>query len=522
MKQRPTLPTKPVNFGEMNHMDRINNQNEAEICVIVEGTYPYVPGGVSTWVHDLCKSLDHLSFHIVCIRAATTPRKLAFKLPKNVVAISDIELHFLPKGASKIGKADAKSLFLSLEGLLLNMQTHPKLKVLEKIIGELKRPKRAVGSQVLMNSEDAFKMLTHMYNSLFKNCCFLDYFWAWRALMGGTFAMLLAPIPKARLYHAVSTGYAGLFLARARIETNKPCLLTEHGIYTNERRIELATADFSRDQRSLNFSMEKNKTDRSIQDFWLDIFNSFSVFCYEACDEIITLYEGNFELQMADGADAKKLRAIPNGIDFKKLSSLEKIIKPKKTVAFVGRVTPVKDVKTFVRAMKILLEVMPDIDCQIIGSNEEDPDYVNEVESLIEELSLRDQVKIVGEKKLKNFAGEIDVLVLTSLSESQPMIILELGARGVPSVASNVGSCMELLYGRPNEEPKLGKGGICTPLANPKATADAVYQLLSDENLYEQASLAIKTRVERYYNDDMQREAYALTYGKFVSGQRSA
>ena len=40
-------------FPETKHYD---------VCLILEGTYPYVTGGVSSWVHNLIKSLPNIRF----------------------------------------------------------------------------------------------------------------------------------------------------------------------------------------------------------------------------------------------------------------------------------------------------------------------------------------------------------------------------------------------------------------------------------------------------------------------------
>ena len=37
---------------------------KADVCLILEGTYPYVTGGVSGWAHGLIKEQSHLSFHL--------------------------------------------------------------------------------------------------------------------------------------------------------------------------------------------------------------------------------------------------------------------------------------------------------------------------------------------------------------------------------------------------------------------------------------------------------------------------
>ena len=60
----------------------------ADICLLVEGTYPFVPGGVSSWVHDIILGHPDLKFSVVNIgshpEAYGAPR---FKMPENAVAL---------------------------------------------------------------------------------------------------------------------------------------------------------------------------------------------------------------------------------------------------------------------------------------------------------------------------------------------------------------------------------------------------------------------------------------------------
>src|SRR5258705_762227 len=63
----------------------------ADVCLVLEGTYPYVRGGVSTWVHDLILSLPDLRFALVHIgpeQGAYVRRH--YSLPSNVVSLTDL------------------------------------------------------------------------------------------------------------------------------------------------------------------------------------------------------------------------------------------------------------------------------------------------------------------------------------------------------------------------------------------------------------------------------------------------
>ena len=63
------------------------------ICVICEGCYPFVAGGVSSWLHGLIKAMPQHEFVIWAIGAQEKSRgKYAYEMPENVVELRDVYL----------------------------------------------------------------------------------------------------------------------------------------------------------------------------------------------------------------------------------------------------------------------------------------------------------------------------------------------------------------------------------------------------------------------------------------------
>ena len=61
------------------------------ICVILEGCYPYVTGGVSTWIHQYMKAMPQHEFVVWAVGASSEDRgKFKYELPDNVVEIREI------------------------------------------------------------------------------------------------------------------------------------------------------------------------------------------------------------------------------------------------------------------------------------------------------------------------------------------------------------------------------------------------------------------------------------------------
>jgi len=77
----------------MSESPRFNPEARADICLLLEGTYPYVRGGVSTWVKQLIEGMPDLKFSIIFLGTkAGDYEEPAYEIPSNVV---HIELRFL-------------------------------------------------------------------------------------------------------------------------------------------------------------------------------------------------------------------------------------------------------------------------------------------------------------------------------------------------------------------------------------------------------------------------------------------
>lgn len=486
---------------------------EADVCIIVEGCYPYVPGGVSSWIDWLIRSQPQTTFSIVALWPRPTDQKPRYAFPENVVALRHVYLQdfgdrprtrmAMPPGVEALGQS------------LNRLTTEGGLEALWQTTAALRSMRRHVELPVLFNSPIAWKLVQDMYTAEMPYGSFLHYFWAWRALLGGLFATLEFKLPQARVYHTISTGYAGVLAARASLETGRPALLTEHGIYTNERRVELLMADWVADTIDKGHTLDDPRFD--LRDMWVRAFEAYARTCYEACTEVVTLYQDNQRLQRALGADDAKLRVIANGIDvakFAQLSQASDAARP--TMALIGRVVPIKDIETFIASAKIVRERVPDVRALIIGPTDEDPDYFTACRALVAELGLEKTVEFTGQVSIVDYLPQVHVAVLTSLSESQPLVVLEAGAAGIPFVATNAGSCREIIEGRQEETPPLGPGGIVTDLVAPDQIADAVCIYLTDHVRRRAHGTALRRRVESTYTSERAAAAYRDLYQRLI------
>lgn len=490
-----------------------NSETQADICLILEGTYPYVMGGVSNWTHDLISNLSNFKFHLLSIVPSQFDMVPKYTLPQNVVGISHIVLQQLPLGKTRI--RNGRDFFNQLAGPLPRLFLDGKLSDFAEVLRIVSPHRDQLGSRLLLDSWDSWQILLEAYHKHYHSNSFLDFFWSWRGLWGGLFSVLLAKIPAAGVYHSICTGYAGLVAARATLETKRPAMITEHGIYTNERRIEITASDWVQGQPMTRLSIQK--MDPDLKDLWINTFTNYSKICYEASQKIITLFTGNQKFQEDDGAMPDKFAIVPNGVDYAEYSAISREKKGRPSIALIGRVVPIKDVKTFIRACAILRNNIADLQAYIIGPTDADPAYYEECKQLVDHLGMENIILFTGRVDIKDYMGRINVNVLTSISEAQPLVILEAACLGIPSVATNVGSCAELIQGNSVESPALGPAGEVTPLSNPSAIAKAIERLLTDPDWYNQCSTTSRERVRRYYNKVNLVRDYQEIYQNFLS-----
>lgn len=477
----------------------------ADIVLVLEGTYPFVLGGVSSWVHRLITRMPELSFGVVHLapRVGHYGERPAYQLPPNVAFVQQLGIVPPPLPARLPGRR-LRAKVAALWDELLRLRDGDQLALAE--LPSLAAELRAAGVQAhdLLASQACWEAAMRCYRAEAWRESFLNFHWTWRFAWQPLLELLLFPMPEGGVYHTVSTGYAGMLAALAAASRGKPLLLTEHGIYTKERRIEIYSAHWIRDVDDGDLAVAGRAP--YFREFWQRHFALLSRCCYEAATRIVTLYDNNRQAQIADGAPPAKCQVVPNGVDVQALTAAAQRAQPGTdarpfTVAFVGRVCPIKDVRTFLAAMRLVAEAVPDVVVRVLGPMNEDAEYAEGCRTLARELGLAAQVRFEGPVDVRAELPHVDVLVLTSISEAQPLVVLEAGAFGVPVVASDVGSCRELLEGRGKEDKALGIGGLLTPIASPGAVAAAVLRLHADPELRRRMGESLQRRVQANYDE---------------------
>ncbi len=498
-----------------------------DVALLLEGTYPFVPGGVSSWVHGLVTGMPRLSFGLIFLGGSYERREFRYQLPGNVVFLSEWAVYdFLPHRFAPrkpAGPEDRRAAFQAVEQLCLDLH-EGHMASCDAVFGHLRN--RTLSVPDLAYGPEAWKLLHSVYEKVAREISFLDFFWTWRYAYLPILNLFFAELPPARVYHTICTGWAGLLGVLARKTHGVPLILTEHGIYVNERRIEIASAEwvYSRDEDEMAVRRELGY----FKTLWNNLFRATSQVCYANCEAIYTLFGGNKDMQVGFGAPEDRITVIRNGVDIDGLTPEELPDRGTRApdrpvrIGFVGRIVPIKDVKTLIRACRKVASELPNVEVLLMGPTEEDPDYFAECQQLVEMLDFEGRLRFLGRVNVREYYPTLDVQVLTSVSEGQPLVILEGYCSGVPVVATRVGACQEMIQGMGVDDQSLGPSGIVTGIGNPDETAGAILEIVTDPERHRQMSEAAVSRVRKFYDYGEMISRYQEIYESYREGAARA
>ncbi|MCH9739671.1 MAG: GT4 family glycosyltransferase PelF [Epsilonproteobacteria bacterium] len=499
-------------------MEIVLDRGEPDILIPSEGTYPFVRGGVSSWIAQLIAGMPQYTFGIAFIgsrRADYSPTPL-FEFPDNLVYIVQVYM-FDSEEKPPITPMDGDpKAFEDVEKLHKWYRERDKGTPFPVEIQKLDFYLNTIDESMFLYSRESWNFILKKNQENAQDIPFIDYFWTVRNIHTPIWKMAkLAKFigHRGKIVHSPSTGYAGFLATLLSHDNGRPFILTEHGIYTKERKIDLLSSSMVLHKKLEVF--KESGEDNYIQKMWVNFFEGIGQMSYSRANPILSLFGVAKEMQIEYGAKAERCTVIPNGVDVKKLgATLEH--RPKgvpKVITLIGRVVSIKDIKTFIRAIRITANEIPDVEAWIVGPDDEEKEYALECHELINILDLNDTIKFLGFQNIVDILPKSGLLTLTSISEGMPLVILEGFAAGVPCVSTDVGSCKELIYGGEDPEDKaLGSAGKVCKIANPTELAEGYIELLSDEKRWYEAQRVSIERVNRFYTQQIFLDNYRAVY----------
>ena len=472
-----------------------------KVCIVAEGCYPYVVGGVSSWINSLIKSFPNLEFIVIGIVADRSLRgQFTYELPENITAVYEVYLSDLDwKHTKKRGERTRlnKTQYRAVRSMILNQ------KVDWDTLFQMFHDDTFSVDDFLMGA-DFLSAAKECYDLLYPQIVFSDFLWTLRSIYLPFCFVMKMDVPQADLYHCVATGYAGVLGCIAKYFHGSSVLSSEHGIYTREREEELLKATWVA-------GIYKN--------IWIDQFKKMSKLAYDRADLVTSLYDRARELQLDLGCPAAKTMVTPNGIDTKRLENLPGKTEEEAGMINIGavlRVTPIKDVKTMIQAFAFAKKEVPKLKLWIMGPCDEDEEYAQECFDLVETLHAAD-IEFTGRIDVREYLGRMDFTILTSISEGQPLTILESYAAHKPVIATDVGNCRGLIYGEEGDD--FGPAGILTHIMNLQEITTAMIEMALDtRGRLQMGENGYRRLMAKYRIEDMQ-EVYRNIYKDFAAKQ---
>lgn len=188
------------------------------------------------------------------------------------------------------------------------------------------------------------------------------------------------------------------------------------------------------------------------------------------------------------GVDADKISVVPNGTDLEldaDVNSAPDTRQPKAdrpTVVNVSRITPLKEIETFIRAVADVRENVPDVHAIIVGGigklpshAESDQAYLNTLHDLERQLSLKEHITWLGavsQEEVKRTLSRAHVVVGTSRLESFGRVYIEAAMLGKPVVATRVGGVPDVVL--------HGETGLLFERGDARGIASGITRLLQN------------------------------------------
>jgi glycosyltransferase involved in cell wall biosynthesis len=200
-------------------------------------------------------------------------------------------------------------------------------------------------------------------------------------------------------------------------------------------------------------------------------------------DKVLSVSE-DLKLHIVNlGINEEKVHVVPNGVDTEQFKPVEKsrarhllnLPQDKNIVLFVGALRKIKGVDYLIEAAKSFVDKNTDL--YMVGR---DDGLKKNLEKRARELRIKEHIKFIGPVNHDNvplWISASDILVLPSLSEGRPNVVLEALSCEVPVVATDVGGIPELMID--------GKTGHLVPAKNPEELSRKINKLLGDKNCRE-------------------------------------
>ncbi|WP_268235513.1 GT4 family glycosyltransferase PelF [Kocuria dechangensis] len=435
--------------------------------MVTEGTYPVTTGGVSTWCDQLVTGMDEHEFEVTAIVAAGR-EPVVWTAPANLRAVRRVPMWAdwpKPLRLRTAGRRKAEGLLGTMWDAALGQdvpENHERfgeaLRGLAEIsatvpIGRLLATRGSIpallAAWAAQQVPDGARPL-HVGEAVLA-CGLVD-----RML-----ALLDVRLGDVDVVHATGNGPSALVGLAHMWRTGTPGVLTEHGVYLRERYL----------------AMSKSSLPWAVRRAVMAFTSALCRLAYRQYPRILPVNRFNARWERLLGATEAQIETVVNGVDPATFTAVES--EPAvPTISFVGRIDPLKDLETLIRAFALVREEVPGARLRLFGPvQRSNLPYQQHLQAVADELRLGDSLTWEGPSAGSRPAIEAgSIVALSSISEGLPFTVVEAMMCGRATVNTDVGGVSECL----DEEQRTGR---LVPARDPRAFADACVELLTDDLL---------------------------------------
>lgn len=234
--------------------------------------------------------------------------------------------------------------------------------------------------------------------------------------------------------------------------------------------------------------------------------------CFLA-NRIIVYSRGLIEKWRLNHYDFKILIGQSLFVDLKKFKVVKPLLKRNKLIGYVGRLSPEKGIWNLLKSMPLVLKQDSDVRLMIIGNGP----LHSSIREFLETDGLKDKVYMAGKipfEQVPDWMNQLRLLVLPSLSEGLPAVILEAMACGTPVLATPVGAIDEVITS--------GKTGFLLEDNSDQAIADGILKALNDPE-GESIAYAARELIEKEFSLPAAQRRYekVIVEGNILSSRQN-
>lgn len=492
------------------------------VLLTTEGTYPYHFGGLSTWCDALMRELADVDFSLlaVCRDPYTTPR---FERPRNLTSFRPLPLWGVrsswevdPRSASDLRSRRRRTTEAVVERRFLP----PYLRFLGQLLGD-ERDDYALAASLhaihrfsleydfdgALRSEVVWSAFTALVSRRFPAIARdLGYSAPWLTLGELSSAAqwihhwlfpLSHPIEDVDIAHATMGGVSSMVGVVCKLEHDAAFLLSEHGIYLRECYLAECESSGSLFAKVLKLAFARRMTELA----------------YSYADAVAPCCDYNQRWERRVGVEPERIHTAYYGLDPSTCEPSSPTPSAAPVVVWAGRIDPLKDIETLLRAAALVGKERPEIRFLLYGAAPPGNEgYYERCLALHRKLRLADTVSFEGfSADVLQAYARADLVVLSSISEGFPYSTLEAMLCGRPVVATAVGGVAEQIT--------ADCGRVVRP-RDPRALSAAILDVVGNRKTCQKLSAAARERATTLFGIERFRATHRGIYELVLASRR--